>query len=208
MIKVLSDIIFDGPETLSPNSIFIGDLTNNLEITPSSVFKLNGTATVWDDLLQSATSGKQGSNYKPEFDYTDLAALFPQNNATEMLYYNIQFPHYWKEGSVIYPHVHFLQNQNVNPTFKIDYRWLQLGEAIPSWNTYIMATTVATYTSGTISQIVYGNAGISGAGKTISSILQVKLYRQDIVYIGNCKVISFDIHIEKDSIGSSSEYTK
>jgi len=208
LIKVLTDIIFDGEENFSPGSLSIGDPVNNIEITSGSKFKLNGDASVWDDLLQPATSGKKGPNDKPDFDYTDLVALFPQNDATEALYYNIQLPHYWKEGSTIYPHVHFLQNQNISPTFKMYYRWIQLGETPPSWNTYIMQTTVETYTSGTISQIVHGSVGVSGVGKTISSILQITLYRQDNVYSGDCKVMSFDIHIEKDSLGSSQEYVK
>ena len=51
-------------------------------------------------------------------------------------------------------------------------------------------------------------ARIGSAGKTISSILQCKLYRDDNVYTGDAGAVSFDIHIEIDSFGSDTEFAK
>jgi hypothetical protein len=121
----------------------------------------------------------------------------------------VQFPHRWKQGSTIYPHIHWHQASSSTPVFKIDYRWVEPGAAVGSWTTgYIMSTKVYTYTSGTIGQISDNATGISGTGKTISSILQVKLYRDDNAYTGDVLVTSFDIHIEIDGFGSESQFTK
>jgi hypothetical protein len=209
MIRVLTDIEFDGDEQINLNSLKVGpDATNYLEINSQGELRLEGTASVWDDLLQPATSGKKGANDKPDFNYTEMTVDFPQNDTTEILYFNIQLPHTWKEGSFVFPHVHFLQNQTNVPTFKIDHRWAGLGESFSNWETYTMSTLVFPYTSGTVHQIVYGNPGISGAGKGLSSMLQIKLYRDDNVFTGDCSVLSFDIHIEISSLGSFTEFTK
>jgi hypothetical protein len=170
---------------------------------------LGGEATAWDDLLMPLVQGKQGQTDKPAWDATNLGYLFPQNDATQIIYLNCQIPHRWKVGSVIYPHVHFDQSVNATPVFKIDYKWSSIGAAVPAgWTTYTMDTLVKPYTSGTIHNIVNNATGIDGTGNGISSMLQMKLYRQDNVYTGNCLATSFDIHIEIDSFGSDTEYSK
>jgi hypothetical protein len=65
-----------------------------------------------------------------------------------------------------------------------------------------------TYTSGTIQQIAKGAAGIVGTGKNISSLVLVKLYRDDNIVTGDVLAWQFDVHIECDSYGSELEYTK
>lgn len=193
--------------TVKTSSFQAGE-TNQVNIDQDGELSLTGEATVWDDLVTPATSGKRGANDKPDFDYDQLAVCFPQNDPLEYLHFNIQLTHDWKIGSTIYPHVHILQNQNQTPVFKMSYRWLETGGVVPDWSVYTMDQLVKTYTSGTMHQIVTNSVGISGAGKGLSSIIQLKLFRQDNVYLGDCLVISFDIHIEKDALGSFTEYTK
>jgi hypothetical protein len=167
-----------------------------------------GAATYWDDLLMPLQQGKQGQTDQPAWDATNLGYLFPQNNATHILYLMCQIPHRWKEGTAIYPHVHWKQAANQTPVFKIDYKWTSLGGAVPgAWTTYTMSTKAATYTSGTIHQLSYG-AAIAGTGHTISSVMEIKLYRDDNAYTGNVLATSFDIHFESDLLGSRTEYTK
>lgn len=185
-----------------------GSATDNFSISASGHVTLNGAATYWDDMLVEMRESLKGTNAKPDWDATNLGLLFPQNDPSEFIMLNLQLPHRWKEGSTIFPHVHIHQAANQNPVFKLDYRWINFGEAVPAtWSTYVMDSLATAYTSGTISNILKG-AGISGAGKTISSILQMKLYRDDNVYAGDVLAMSFDIHIECDSLGSNAEYTK
>lgn len=189
----------------------IGDGTNYTQFATDGTLTLAGTATAWDDLLIEMKESLKGALTKPDWDATNFGLLFPQNDTSEYIVFNVQMPHRWKEGSTIYPHVHFFQNQNVTPTFKIDYRWVNIGVAVPSFTTgYTMSTIVGaqTWTTGMLHRIVGNTSGISGSGKTMSSMLQIKLYRQDNTYVGDCLVVSFDIYFEIDSLGSSSEYTK
>jgi hypothetical protein len=176
-------------------------------IVPKNVV-LAGTATVWDDLVMPLLAGKQGQTDKPVWDATNGGYLYPQNDTSHILYLNAQLPHRWKFGSAVFPHLHWHQAVNQTPVFKMDYRWSEIGGAVPAgWTTYTMSSKVATYTSGTIHQISYG-AALSGTGYTMSSILQIKLYRDDNAYTGNLLATSFDIHYESDTLGSNAEYVK
>lgn len=184
-------------------------LNNTLFSSPDrSTLLLEGETTAWDDLLMPLQSGRQGVLNKPDFDAADGVYLFPQNDPSEIIYFNVQLPHRWKVGSVVYPHVHWHQAANQAPVWKVDYRWADIGGAVGAWQTYTMDVLVKTYTSGTMHQISNNSTGISGAGKTISSILQCKLYRDDNVYTGDAGAVSFDVHIEVDSFGSDTEFSK
>ncbi len=189
----------------------IGDGTNYTQFATDGTMTLVGTATVFDDLLIEMKESLRGSQTKPDWDSTNFGLLFPRNDTSEYIVFNVQMPHRWKEGTTIYPHVHFFQDQNVTPTFKIDYRWVNIGASVPSFTTgYTMSTIVGsqTWTTGMLHRVVGNSTGISGSGKTISSMLQIKLYRDDNTYSGDCLVVSFDIHYEIDGLGSSLEYTK
>jgi len=158
-------------------------------------------AVTEDDLRFPATLIRQGVTTKPDFDTTDMVLLFPINDTTEIAYINAQMPHAWAEGTTIEPHVHYIQEQDQQPVFKIDYRWYNIGDAVPaSWTTFTMDTNVIPYVSGDLHQIVQ-NGGIDGTGFTASSVLQMKLYRDDNVYTGDCKVIEFDIHYKVGRFG-------
>jgi hypothetical protein len=197
------DEVDDNWEALLPKSG--GTLTGTL--------LLDGAATAWDDLVIPLVQGKQGMIDKPAWDATECGYLFPQNDPSEFLFLNAQLPHRWAlgtgDGSTIYPHVHWHQARNETPVFKMDYRWIGIGDAVPAgWQTYTMGALVKTYTSGTMHQISHNATGIDGAGKGMSSILQIKLYRDDNVYAADALATSFDIHVEIDSFGSDTEYAK
>lgn len=212
MLKILSDLYINGNTNIAANfnSIKIGENNSNyLEIDQNGELRLVGNSSVWDDIVQPATTGRQGSNITPVFDYTDLVALFPANNTSHILYFNIQMPHRWKYGSTIYPHVHIIQESNQQAIFNMDYRWASVGTLFPSiWSTYIIDHYKFEYPgSGQFHQIVTNTSGLTG-NYTLSSVLQIKLYRNDNNFSGNCKLISFDIHFESDTLGTFTEYEK
>ena len=167
------------------------------------------TVPRYDDLTFELTQTRVGSNLKPDFDYTNVGLLFPQNNTTEQVLFTVQLPHAWLEGSTIYPHLHIVQAQNLQATFRIEYKWYNIGDVVPSvWSTYDLNTYVSPYVSSSISNILRGSNGISGVGKTLSSILKIKLYRTDNVYVGDLLADQFDIHILKDGFGSQEQFDK
>lgn len=162
----------------------------------------------YDDLLGPITSSRVGANNKPDFDATNVGYLFPQNDTGEVLYMVFQMPHAWKEESTVYPHVHFLQTGSSMPVFKISYAWHSIGGTVPAFATLTMSTAAVSYTSGSIHQIATNTSGISGSGKTISSLLLCKLYRDDNIVSGDVLVWAMDVHYLRDSHGSKQEYVK
>ena len=168
-----------------------------------------GDHTCWDDKSVPLTQGKQGNTSKPDFDYTNIGYLFPQNDATEILYMVLQMPHSWLEGSDINPHIHWQQSADQQVTWKIDYKWFNPNAAVPAgYTTHTMATNAFTYTSGDLHQITEGTAFISGSGQTLSSLLLIKLYRDDDVYSGDALAFDFDVHYQINSMGSRLEFNK
>ena len=169
----------------------------------------SGAATTFEDLSSGATATKQGSTLKPDFDETNIGLLFPQNDPAEIVYIVHQMSHSKLMNSSIYPHIHFNQTSSSVPVFKMDYRWYKLGAAPTGAFTTVSTTTaVFTYVSGTISQ-VYSWAAISAPStETVSSIFECKLYRDDNVVTGDVLVKAFDIHYEKDTLGSRTEFVK
>lgn len=163
----------------------------------------------FNDIVFELTQTRQGANLKPDFDTTNIGLLFPQNNTAEIVYITVQLPHSWEEGTTIYPHIHVRQSANQQAVFKLDYIWYNAGDTIPTvWQTLTLNEYALPYTSGSISQIIKSTNGISGSGKLISSLLKIKLYRDDNVYTGDMLADQFDIHIEIDSYGSATQFSK
>lgn len=164
----------------------------------------------WEDLRFPATRIRQGATQKPDFDTTNMGLLFPQNDATEIAYIIAQLPHGTKSESSLSPHIHFVQDEATEPVFKIDYRWYKNGEdPTGSFTTLTIDNFIYTYTSGSILQIAEFPM-IDGTGiDTVSSILDIKLYRDDNVVTGDVLVKEFDLHYQIDQErGSRSEYVK
>lgn len=163
----------------------------------------------WDDLRVPLTRDKQGQSSKPDYDFTNMGLLFPQNDATEIVYLINQMPHSMKLKSNISPHIHWVQSQATTPTWKLDYRWYKNGaDPTGSFTTITADTHVFTYTSGDILQISSFPDIVGSAIDTISSILEIRLYRDDNDVSGDVLAKEFDIHYRLDAIGSQEEYHK
>ena len=189
---------------------YIRDLIDSLVYADGST---NPTATAWDDLRAPFTQAKQGSNLKPDFDETNVGLLFPQNDDTEIAFIIFQLPHSYKLGSDISPHIHWQQMNSNDVVWKFDYKWFDIGDAVPAnFTTVTESADIITYTSGNLHQMTefpnLDGSGISG----VSSILLVKVYRDDNVDGGagggDALAFEFDIHYQIDSLGSFSEYAK
>jgi hypothetical protein len=187
----------------------LGNEFGNVTIQENGTIRLYGSATSWDDLMVEARPGIQGQSTKPDWDNNYHALMFPQNNPSEIVTLNFQLPHRWKLGSTIQPHIHFLHNQNKIPIFKMQYRWYNIGDPPPaSWTIYTMNDVLVPYPGYSIHNLCLNQTGIDGTGMGFSSLLQVKIYRDDNVFVGDCPVFGFDIHIEIDSFGTGDEFVK
>jgi hypothetical protein len=95
---------------------------------------------------------------------------------------------------------------------------------VTAWTKLKCNTLTFPYTPGTtIHQISDTVAGIAvPVGTTLSDIVQIRIYRDTTnasgAFTGNCPyntggnastpIMSFDVHMEIDSLGSTEEYTK
>lgn len=181
----------------------------SLTITGNDALTFTEDATIFEDFVVPVTQARKGSNNYPAFDETECAYAMPVSSPSHVLYINLQLPHKWKMGSTIYPHVHWIQARNELPVFKLLYRWIDTGVVVPEWSSaFTMNALIAAYPGGTVGQISNNLTGIAGTNHTLSSVLQVKLYRDDSAYGATLFLTSFDIHFESDGLGSRYEYIK
>jgi hypothetical protein len=158
----------------------------------------------YEDLRFPLTQSKfNPTTLRPDFDFTNVGYLFPQNNDEEIVYMIGQMPHSYVEGTDIKPHIHFQQSAATVPVFKLDYKWFDLGAAVPATFTTIATTElVFPYTSGNIHQMATF-PDISGGGiSKVSSVLLFKLYRDDNIVTGDVLAFEFDLHYRSHAIGS------
>lgn len=169
--------------------------------------------TQFDDLSFSSTLVKIGANTKPDFDYTNIGLLFPQNDASEKAYATYQMSHRKKLGTSIRLHIHYVQSSALKPIFRVEYRFYNNGELVPSFSTLNTNdpggnTGILTYISGSILQIGMFPLITAPANEGLSSNLDIILYRNDNIVTGDVLVKYIDLHFEIDAYGSREEYIK
>lgn len=201
-------------------SVNLGSALNYIKIDANGNLTLNGDATVFDDLTASITTIK---TVGVGVSLNDAEVSIDFSNSSNLLDYAVlsyQMPHSWKIGSVIYPHIHWEQANNITPNFLIQYRWQDQGNTkTTSWTNYPITTNAFAYTSGTINQISFKIAGLTpplNAG--LSDIIQFRVIRDNAndsgafsgidTYPATVAITSVDIHTERDTLGSNSEYAK
>ena len=166
----------------------------------------------WDDERTPATLGRQGALSKPDFDFTNIGVLMPQDDTAEIMYITNQLPHSTKAGDItIYPHIHYIQDEAEVPVFKIDYRFYNNGGAIPSFTTGLSTADgdglVFTYPASAILQIIpFPSIALTDVGP--SMWYDIKVYRDDDVVTGDVLLKGFDFHRPIDTLGSEQQYVK
>ena len=122
----------------------------------------------------------------------------------EEVYFEVQLPHSWKEGTDITPHVHWSpSNANAgNVTWKLEYTWSNLDAAFGNTSTVAVTDATDTTSHKHLKAIM---SAISGSGKTMSSMLTCRLYR-DVsdgdTYGSDAFLLETDFHYEIDTVGS------
>jgi len=168
---------------------------------------------VWDDLKFPATTiSIFGFGSDPSFDSANVGYTFA-NNATETLYMIGQFPHNREPGTLISPHVHWRQTEAGLPRWKLEYKWVDNGAAVPAAFTPIYVyKNIFEYTGGTIMQMSEFPAIEDTEDYGVSSVLIMKFSREGgdelDTFDANALLYEFDIHYQIDTLGSFSEYVK
>ena len=198
---------------------------NYTKITEDGSLSYVGNATRWDDLKIPVNSVKvNGADIdQPKWEnfLGETALLFFEDKSVsseQSVAFTVQMPHGWKEGSEIKPHVHW--SAKIAPNAKrvywaLEYTWINVGENFPATTT-IKSNSVVTPNGATLDayeHVITPLGNIDASGKTLSSMLICKLYRNssnasDTFDSEKAGLLEIDIHYQIDSDGSNQEYTK
>jgi len=199
----------------------IGDIAgvNNTKFEADGTLVFEGTAEVWDDLRVSLDKGSSSASLEYIWGSSGPQIWYFRNNeGLEMMSFVVQLPHSWKEGTTIYPHVHWLPkvSKTGNVEWNLDYSWQNYDPTTPLvFPSYTTSTVVATgpFVANThrITSLT-GGTGLDGSGKKISSILICRIWRNSSnsadTYTDDAGLLSLDFHYQIDTVGSRAEYVK
>jgi hypothetical protein len=210
----------------------IGDGTNNTRIEADGSLFLEGTATAFTDIVVPLFNSRLGNTNQAQWvqmknDGSTSRGVYTftfANQTTaneEEVFFSVQLPHNWKEGTAIQPHVHWspqTTGQNGVVVWGLEYTWVNYVSAAPIAfpNTTIITTNTATITgtSDADKHMITSFASItpSNTQDKISSLLMCRFYRKSgdaaDTYNGNAAVLSVDFHYEIDGFGSRTEFAK
>jgi hypothetical protein len=186
----------------------------------------------WDDLKVPALTTKLFGVSDPDFvvyktDGAGSRGVFLywfDKLLEEEVFFIVQLPHSYKQGSDIRPHVHWLPKTTGGAglfvKWGLEYTWANIN-GVYAANTTIITTDASSSSTATTSgdnimtidkHYVSSFPSITGTGKTISSMLICRVFRDatDATddYDDDAGLLEFDIHFEKDTVGSRLEMTK
>ena len=175
----------------------------------------------WEDQRYPANGARlDSSSGRLAFDFDECGIRFANNArfSDEPVCFIAQIAHSYKEGSVIYPHIHWIQESDNVPNVLMQYRWYNNGEAPPAWKEVIGGDTIFPYVQDQLQIQRLDIDPTDAVGKRISSFVDVRLFRDSAntsglfsgtdSYPDGWLLKEFDIHIEMDSNGSSTELSK
>jgi len=199
-------------------SMQVGNSSDYVSLDSEGVH-LNGDATVWDDKEFPLGGQRISAPASKVVESTNNLIAYTTNcPLTDYVWMNIQMSHSKKLFSPVYPHLHWNQDSTKRPNWLVQYRWLYGGITIPStWSYSTISAPVFPLTAG-IAQITNFVPITPSSNEGLSAILQVKLKRDSSntsakfastdPYGASAFAQSFDIHYERDSMGSRQEYVK
>lgn len=203
-------------------------INNNLVVEADGTFRLDNTATVWNDLMVFPDATTKGGSNPPEWGTTFMRNaggtskgvflwMFAPNQEEE-LYFTVQIPHNYKVGSDLHPHIHWTTAAGTpsgsNVVWGLEYTAIAVAGSFPYTTTILTNTVIAECNppSGPGQHLISGFATISGTGLGISSILVCRLFRAAVnaadTFAGDAGFLGFDIHYEQDTQGSREEWIK
>lgn len=182
--------------------------------------KLTPYGVKWDDFRVTLDKGSNAA----ALDYISGTSgpqiwFFRNNEGIESMSFTVQLPHTWKEGTTIYPHIHWMPKTtgSGNVVWNLDYTWANYDATTPEIFPAVTTSTVTasgpfTANSHAITGLTTGGTGIDGTGKKISSILICRIWRNSSVagdtYNSDAGLLFLDFHIQIDGSGSTQQYTK
>lgn len=204
----------------------IGGATDNTEFEADGTMKMNGDASVWDDLRITPTAFDFLGNSDPT-----LVSYQPGGSGTstklyefakgDIAYFVVQLPHKYKVGTDIGVHIHWTPGRSGTAEtgnlvgWKVQYSWANIGEAFVAMQTADLSDAC----DGMDLHQMTPSVTIDGhtAAKGISSMLTCQIERTDTgtddtwAETGSGQLpmlLEVDFHYEIDTIGSRTATTK
>jgi hypothetical protein len=210
-----------------PGDPMLGDLyTNNIFPGTNSTYDIGATDNyynnayinniyiggVWDDLRTPVNAVKLGGVNPPvDILYNGGMLLSFEDkilSQEQIVYFTIQLPHNWKEGTSLEPHIHWTAEDGTagNIVWLLTYAWVNIEDIMPVYSEVI---AVGSTGEGYGKHIVTNFGLINGIDKKVSSMLvcSVKRNSSNILDTYNGKSAYFmeiDFHYQIGSIGSVS----
>jgi len=202
--------ILDANMALIANAT-IGSPTGNITISSEGDLKLNGNATQWEDMTMPINTAKTtGSTNVPSFDVFKNGTYAYSFVAGDQIFATQQMSHSYKLNSTIYQHVHMTPSSTNtgNVTICIEYTKADVNGIFPN----TITSCGVKYMNGTNSQHILDMAGDIGSFSGLSGIINARIYRNATTtgsaYADKVFILAYDLHYQKDSIGSNEEYVK
>jgi hypothetical protein len=186
------------------SSVF-GSSPNYAMFGADGTLTLHGTATVFEDLNFDPSSSGGPAVTLPDYVTINHVIHREFTSANNQLCGDgEELPHHYKLGSTIYPHVHiFLKSGEsagtTGVTFTIDWE-LRQAAAVTS-GTVTLSATSAQLTAEPEKLDVYDLTGFAGSAE-LGGQLTLRLSRT-AGNAGDVVVITYGVHYEIDSLGSS-----
>lgn len=196
---------------------------SNITLTGNK-FRVPANVLSYDDTMVAPTTSRVGTvaptlatGFRGDANFQMLNFVHTQADEVQ---FTIQMPHCWKVGTTIYPHVHFCLAGTVADStyavqFIMEYYWANINDQFPASPSNLTMTksgiVVASDDKNWYHYMATNNTGITNVSGEISSILIVRLYRDNTVaanYPAAITYLGFDMHHLIDGFGSDSESSK
>jgi hypothetical protein len=191
------------------------DTGNHLTIRASDGFlQAEGTATCWDDLRFPVTGiNPAGAAAPPTLDDSSFfGTLLFSASATNIIAGQAQMPHHWREGSSIYPHVHWAPTSTNTGAvlWRLGYQVADVNGTFPGSFTEIDSLDPADGTTNKHQIAAFPAVSMTGAKLSAMILWTLSRIGGDGTddYTGTARLLEVDFHYEVDSFGSSAEYEK
>ncbi|MEZ5069614.1 MAG: hypothetical protein R2751_01260 [Bacteroidales bacterium] len=208
---------YDGGWNRVANTYKIGFGSDYAHFEEDGTLFFEGEATVFNDLMIPGLSTVRNLNPPSLSTFLNGTLVYSfadegSNSNEEQVYFTVQVAHMWKEGSTLYPHVHFAPATSGTGTIRwgLEYTWANVNATFPATTT-IYAEASASGTAHQHQVIGFSTDLTPDANQDeISSMLVCRLFRDSSVdtYTGDVLFLQFDIHMEMNSEGSREPWIK
>lgn len=202
----------------SPESPYFAGHFDSLTTDELNVETWVLTGDIWEDLPVPVIMVRVPDDGAPlwvNFNCSQVLAFEDQALADdeEEIYFVMELPHTYKEGTGLEAHVHFVYSVNTvgeQVRWGLEYTWANLNGVFPNSSTTYILTEPSNNDAGY--HRVASFPTIDGSGKKICSVLLGRLFRNsshvDDTYTENVYLLAIDAHYRIDSFGSSQEFLK